>query len=627
VPTSILDIDIDDAKFKRFADTFAKYQAALGKMGGSWAVQGQEVGKQNEQLNKMAAAMLAQQEIMKGSTREGEKFSRAANTSTLSMGKLVRETHQIARNIAAATLDLVKWTGIGALLGGAGGVFSLWGISRLAGDAAGALRSARGLGVSSGEQQAFGVNYQRFVDPNSVLSNIANAKSDHAKNWIFGALGISDYQNKDPADLAVEAADKARQLYLHSDRSVQFAQAHGLTDIFSMEELRRMGATGDTEWNRTKGQYRNDVGAFAVDPAVQSKWQDFVSQLDRAKMSIENTFVKVLAPLEPSLQKFSDDIVRLVTAFMGSHDVGKWIESLGASLEKAADYLGSDEFLRKLESFGAGMAQLAEKIGTVLGWFGVTGSPGDTSGASPRDRYGGAGGGGGGRAFGDSGAPGGASTADMPTSWTYRPGYKHPLTGAPWVSNEQGDPLGDTRGIMPSIRRWGMGIGMSQIGLDEMGRPQGDVLTNLEKWQNLPAGLLDHIWAQESSRGTNPDSKRENSAHALGDFQITPAFAADYGVTDRLSFDQSATGAARGLRHYLDEFHGDLQEAVAAYNAGPGNVEGAIQQYGNAWLQHLPAETQNYVSKVLGGGGGGVRVVIENKTGHDINISTSSLPG
>jgi len=623
MPTSVLDIDIDDAKFKRFADTFAKYQSALGKMGGAWAAQGQQIGQQNEHLTKMAAAMLAQQEIIRGSTREEEKFSRAASSSMLSFSKLVRETHQVARNIAGATLDLMKWTGIGALLGGAGGVFSLWGISRLGGDAAGALRSARGLGVNSAEQQAFNVNYQRFVDPNSVLSNVAGAKSDYTKNWIFGALGITNYQNKDPAELAIEAADKARQLYIHSDRSVQFAQAHGLTDIFSMDELRRMGSTGDKEWSDVRQSYRKDVGAFAVDPNIQRGWQDFTSQLDRAKTSIENTFITGLSPLRPALQKFSEDLTDAIKALMSNPHMKEWITELGGALKTAADYLGSDDFIRKMESFGTGLAQLAEKIGVVLGWFGVTGKE-TVSPSTFRTRYGGAGGGGGGNAIGEG--PNGPSLEDMPTSWTYKPGYKHPLTGAPWVSREQGDPLGDSRGPMPSIRRWGMQLGMSQQGLDEMGRPKSEVIKNLENAYKLPAGLLDQIWAAESSRGANPDAYHENSAHAMGEFQFIPDTARRFGITDRNNFDQSATGAAKYLQDLLAEFHGDLRKAVAAYNAGEGRVEDAVRQYGNAWLEHLKPETQNYVNKTVGAGSG-VRIVIENRTGANVNISTSSLPG
>jgi soluble lytic murein transglycosylase len=47
----------------------------------------------------------------------------------------------------------------------------------------------------------------------------------------------------------------------------------------------------------------------------------------------------------------------------------------------------------------------------------------------------------------------------------------------------------------------------------------------------------------------------------------------------------------------LTAFNGNLSLAYAAYNAGPGATKVALDQYGNDWLLHLPAETQAYVSK------------------------------
>jgi len=52
-------------------------------------------------------------------------------------------------------------------------------------------------------------------------------------------------------------------------------------------------------------------------------------------------------------------------------------------------------------------------------------------------------------------------------------------------------------------------------------------------------------------------------------------------------------GGARYLREQLDRFGGDLEKALAAYNAGPGRV----QQAGG-----VPPirETQTYVASVIG---------------------------
>ena len=48
-----------------------------------------------------------------------------------------------------------------------------------------------------------------------------------------------------------------------------------------------------------------------------------------------------------------------------------------------------------------------------------------------------------------------------------------------------------------------------------------------------------------------------------------------------------------------ERFGGNLAQMWAGYNAGPGATSRAIGTYGDGWLQHLPAETQNYVRKNL----------------------------
>ncbi|MBF0104772.1 MAG: lytic transglycosylase domain-containing protein [Deltaproteobacteria bacterium] len=100
---------------------------------------------------------------------------------------------------------------------------------------------------------------------------------------------------------------------------------------------------------------------------------------------------------------------------------------------------------------------------------------------------------------------------------------------------------------------------------------------------NLLAGLI----RQESN--FNPYAVSHCGAMGLG--QIMPETARYLGVKDPFNAAQNLDASAKYLKEQLDNFGGDVNKALAAYNAGPG----AVKKYGG-----IPpfTETQNYVRAI-----------------------------
>jgi soluble lytic murein transglycosylase-like protein len=105
---------------------------------------------------------------------------------------------------------------------------------------------------------------------------------------------------------------------------------------------------------------------------------------------------------------------------------------------------------------------------------------------------------------------------------------------------------------------------------------------------DLSPSLLEALVWQESRWRENAVSP----VGARGLAQLMPGTARYLGVDSRDPF-QNLEGGARYLREQLDRFDGDLEKALAAYNAGPGRVERA---------RGIPniSETQNYVAAIMG---------------------------
>jgi hypothetical protein len=113
----------------------------------------------------------------------------------------------------------------------------------------------------------------------------------------------------------------------------------------------------------------------------------------------------------------------------------------------------------------------------------------------------------------------------------------------------------------------------------------------------LEFGIDPDLYARQIQQesGFDPNAKGpvlKSGEYALGPAQLLPGTALDMGVM-RIDPIDNLRGGAKYMRYLLDKYNGDYRLALAAYNAGMGNVD----KYGG-----IPPfkETQNYVSTIFG---------------------------
>ena len=115
-----------------------------------------------------------------------------------------------------------------------------------------------------------------------------------------------------------------------------------------------------------------------------------------------------------------------------------------------------------------------------------------------------------------------------------------------------------------------------------------ELITTYSAKNNLDKDFVKALIKQESGFQTDATSH----CGAMGLMQLMPSTANSMGVKNAYDAEQNIAGGTKYLKGLMDRYDGNMELALAAYNAGPG----AVNKYGG-----VPPykETQNYVKNVL----------------------------
>jgi hypothetical protein len=119
-----------------------------------------------------------------------------------------------------------------------------------------------------------------------------------------------------------------------------------------------------------------------------------------------------------------------------------------------------------------------------------------------------------------------------------------------------------------------------------------NAITNASTSTGVAQPVLQAIAYNESSYGSSNQKGALGVPASSNVMQLTPIAVRQ--ITNNLGYpvnpyDTSSNiqGGAVLYQSYLNQFGGDQQKALAAYNAGPTTVQNAVTAYGNDWFAHV----------------------------------------
>lgn len=619
---SVIDIEVNDDQFKKFHELFTKYQEQLGEMPGAWSETGEKIKDATDNIDKQAeaqasadkdhltairdfsAALMAQNQLHHEAIMAENKQNRERSEALKKQAqeeKQINDLHKarvktvkdfagtlggMIGSTATIGLNIAKW-GIGLGVGLLGGGF--FGMERLGASATNDRMRAHGLGVSAGELRAWQTDVGNYIDPSSLLGTASNAYADPSQRALLQRAGVSadTIRSGNTSQISEQALRGLIEFYNRNQgpNATQSWAARGFDQLLSFGDIRRIASVPASEQARMFSNLRRDTTGLNNSDTNLSAWQDFYTSLQRSGQLLKTTFLDGLVGLSGPIKELSGSLINLVREFMqggGFKDVidivktgitdlsdsmrdGSFRKAVHEISDAFKELYDSGNLVNTLHMIESGLAALAK----ILGIFAPSSSEAGKEDQQRRDHW-------------KSGAALGGTIG----------------AGAGMIVPGIGPILGGALGV---------GLGSASGAIYDIGLDF--------------SSYLDSIRQAESSGNNTAVSIRG----ARGAYQLMPATAAQYGVSDPFDPTQSRAGAGRYINDLRRMFRGDMVKVTAAYNAGQGRVGEAVSQYGDDWLSHMPKETKAYVGRVARNyeATGNVNINISNNTGGAATVTAA----
>ncbi len=616
---SIVQVEVQDEQFREFYSLFQEYQEKLAEGSDAWKATTESIDDAEGAMEKLLdlsgqhadaatiaayqatviareirAASASNNALLEGltkNTKAQKGFANETERSNKAFERLKKNVDGVAHSIFGIGKWILKLGALGGGLAGLGGLLSGIGLKDLAASAVDNQRSARGLGMTTGQLTAFKQDLGDYIDP-GVLASVASAQSSYeGRMWLSRALGVrmDEVSSMDPGRVAGQLAMRAHDWWANTPdamRTKEVYQSTGLAQSgISFDLARQEGNTPMSVLQQRVAMYDKDQSQLNQNNT--DAWANFLREIKQAGNTIETSLQNKLVALAPDLQRFVDAVGKDAGKLIDEIFTPANLQALENGIDKLSDYLGSQRFQQDMKDFADLVGDVVGALRKVHNFFNPSrGTPDSAAGQVPN-------------------VPVGLDPDE--------------------VRRETKGRVGNFGGISATDKA----LGYARHFLNMPSNPEA-FLADLEKKNDLPAGSLVGQWEKESSKGKNlVGPVLRNGDQAIGDFQFTSDTWKQWGKNgDRFNFKDEANAAASYMSFLKTKYKGDVSKALAAYNWGPGNLDKDIAKNGANWQAGLPSETRNYLNKIVAAIArqqpGKVQVTVTNNTAARVAVQANA---
>ena len=359
----VLTLDIDDSKISALNDISEKFKAAFAIGPGGFPM---------PSANKTPSTTSgtngkSDTDLGTGVSKFLHNLDKEAKATAKTFGVINKTLATTTSTLKGLFTTTVSWGAKIAAISG-GGIF---GYGFAAHRATEQYKSAQGLNVTTGEQQAannvFGT---RFSATGSIMQALAKAQQDKTSEEYRAlmALGLNpaDSPGKNLPDF-LEAVDRMRKRY--GENALPVLNAMGVSWI-GAGDLNQIAANSD-RFPQLREQYTEQSRHLdaQINPQVMQGYQDVTANFMNNSSRITNAFLTSVSRLNGPITRLSDGLTASIERFLNGRNGKALFDSIGNGLQKLGNWLGSDSFQKDLKSFADTVSTIVKALGKAAQWI------------------------------------------------------------------------------------------------------------------------------------------------------------------------------------------------------------------------------------------------------------------